>query len=144
MGKKGAEKEDSNSLNTLGNLYMAGMGVEQDSEKAKACFIKANELGSELALKNLQRVYFLNKEYDKVFEYASKVGDVRFLALLHAEKDFKEYSPEKACAYYNIALQKSEPFTKEEKAKFEALRKTLSDAQLKDLERLEKELGSES
>lgn len=142
--KKGAEKEDSNSLNTLGLLYMAGMGVEQDSEKAKACFIKANELGSELALKNLQRVYFLNKEYDKVFEYASKVGDVRFLALLHAEKDFKEYSPEKACAYYNIALQKSEPFTKEEKAKFEALRKTLSDAQLKDLERLEKELRGES
>ncbi|KAK8845104.1 hypothetical protein M9Y10_021284 [Tritrichomonas musculus] len=84
-----AEQNDSKSLNILGNLYLNGLGVEQDYSKAKYYFELAAKQNDSKSLNNLGVLYYnglgVEQDYSMAkyyFELAAKQNDSDALNIL--------------------------------------------------------------
>lgn len=99
------------AINTIGLIYLNGLGKEKNIEAAIKYFEKASENNYVYAYNNLGRIYEERKDYKKAYEYyllsasleeswaSNKLGQW-YRKGIYVEKDMK-----KAYEYYNQALE---------------------------------------
>ncbi len=82
------EREDSKAMNALGLVYMRGLGVEADSEKAIQWLEKAGEAGYPRAYQNLGTMYKyarcgVPQDFEKAYAYFLKAVQVGGVSALY-------------------------------------------------------------
>ena len=78
--KKSAEQNDIDGIDSLGECYYYGWGIDVDYKQAIALFEKSAEFGNPASYYNLARCYFhghgVDKNIDKAKELARKAIDL--------------------------------------------------------------------
>lgn len=132
-----AKRGDPRAEINLGNLYMRGLGVEQDYALARVWYEKAAQSGHPTGQAKLGMMYFLglglNEDHTEAarwFRKAAENGDsgaAMVLAEMHENGDGVERNPVEAFVWYSIATDLGEQDGVDHKAR---LADGLSPAQL--------------
>lgn len=111
-----AEQGDADAQVNLGNLYMKGLGVEQNYNTAFRWYLRAAEQGQPVAQGKLGLMHYyglgLKENHEEAvhwFRMAAEGGDVdaaSVLAALYADGDGTASDPAEAYYWYTIAIER--------------------------------------
>ncbi|KAA8910775.1 hypothetical protein FN846DRAFT_508504 [Sphaerosporella brunnea] len=113
--KRGVTCGDANSQNGLGFMYLNGLGVKEDREKASKYFKSAASQDFPVAQVNFAKMLLENGEIEpakRYLELAARHGNVEafyYLAEINNAAKAKDRSCGLATAYYKIVAEKVEP-----------------------------------